>query len=316
MFDDIALMREPDGNQLALRFSLAQGTARGVVHINHGLAEHSLRYAEFAKKLNAAGYHVYANDHRGHGQNINHNSPKTMFAMRDGAAKVLNDVNRVNQKIRQDHPDLPVILFGHSMGGLIVFNYALQHSEKIDGLSIWNSNFGQKPERVFARFILKVERMLKGSDVPSQFLPKMTFRHWAKMIKPQRTTFDWLSNDEDVVNAYIKDPLCGFDPSVSMWLDIFQWMDQGDRTQNWSSIPHNLPISFNGGAFDPATSYGQTMTDFAARLQKAGFKKVSSKIYASSRHETFLDQERDIATQDFIQWCDMIAHNYQSNQRS
>ncbi|MFK4824428.1 alpha/beta fold hydrolase [Paenochrobactrum sp. BZR 588] len=313
-FEEIHVLSSPKESRLVLRHQQAEGIAGGIVHINHGLAEHSERYAEFAKALSRAGYHVYAQDHRGHGQNIGANRPKSMFAMRDGATKVLSDVDSVNQLIKERHPRLPVILFGHSMGGLIAFNYALQKPENINGLSIWNSNFGNQSERVFAQFMLKVERMLKGSDVPSQFLPKVTFRAWSKMIQPSRTMFDWLSSDEDGVDAYIKDPLCGFDASVSMWLDILQWMQQGDRPKNWGRLPKNLPINFNAGALDPATNFGQAISSFAARLQQTGFTNITTKIYPHSRHETLLDQERELATHDFIQWADKAVQEYQASQ--
>jgi hypothetical protein len=64
--------------------------------------------------------------------------------------------------------------------------------------------------------------MLKGSDVPSLILPKATFVAWGRAIKGHRTPFDWLSHDPAQVDAYIADPLCGFDASVSMWRDIFR----------------------------------------------------------------------------------------------
>jgi alpha-beta hydrolase superfamily lysophospholipase len=315
-FENCIATVSSNGDTIALRSSLAHVAPRGVVHINHGLAEHSGRYSEFAKALNHSGYHVYAQDHRGHGQNIAADRPKSMFAMRDGAAKVLSDVDSVNQLIKEHHPELPIILFGHSMGGLIAFNYALQKPNNIDGLSIWNSNFGRKSDRIFARFMLKVERMLKGSDVPSQFMPKVTFRNWAKMIQTPRTMFDWLSSDENTVNAYVQDTLCGSDPSVSMWLDILQWMEQGDTERNWRSLQKQFPISFNGGALDPATNFGQAVTNFASRLQHTGFTYITTTIYPHSRHETLLDQGRNVATQDFIGWADTVTRDYQPSQRS
>lgn len=317
-FDDLHIFSSPDGSKIALRHQPAQNTPRGVVHINHGLAEHSKRYAQFAKNLNRAGYHVYAQDHRGHGQNIATDRPKAIFAMHDGAAKILSDVDIINQRISKHHPNLPIILFGHSMGGLIAFNYALQQSHKIHALSIWNANFGSKAERYFARLMLKIERMRKGSDVPSQILPKLTFRAWADLSaekeKTAHTMFDWLASDISVVNAYIHDPLCGFDPSVSMWLDIFCWMEQGDKAKNWHAIRKNLPINFNGGALDPATKFGRAMTDFAARLQQAAFTDVTTKIYPHSRHETLLDRERDQATNDFIRWANQVVDKLQTSQ--
>ena len=129
------------GAQIHLRTCMSKKTPKGIIQINHGLTEHSGRYEHFMKFLAKHGYHSYAHDHRGHGLTKAENLPLGRFAKRDGARKVIKDVRFIHKKIRSDYEDLPVICFGHSMGGLIAANFAIQNPDAIAGLAIWNSNF-------------------------------------------------------------------------------------------------------------------------------------------------------------------------------
>ena len=100
-------LASPTGATLNLYHREAEAEAIGVVQINHGLAEHSARYARFASELARAGFHVYAQDHRGHGGTVVSNTPRQMFAWKDGADKVIADVDMVHDLIAGQHPDLP-----------------------------------------------------------------------------------------------------------------------------------------------------------------------------------------------------------------
>lgn len=125
---------------------------------------------------------------------------------KDGDRVAIGDVLALNRHIHATHPGLPVVLFGHSMGGLIALNYALVHSDMVDAVAVWNANFNGGIENRAAMALLYAERMLKGSDVPSAILPKLTFRTWGRSIPGHRTPFDWLSRDPAEVEAYVNDP--------------------------------------------------------------------------------------------------------------
>ncbi len=118
-FDDVETVKTATGATLAMRFSPADGPQRGIVQINHGVSEHSRRYSRFARFLNEKGFHVYAHDHRGHGLTKAPGAPAGRFAQSDGLLHVLDDVDAINGLARSRHPGLPLILFGHSMGGLV-----------------------------------------------------------------------------------------------------------------------------------------------------------------------------------------------------
>lgn len=307
MFSDPAFHESPSGARLAYHHQPCANGARGIVLICHGLAEHSRRYEAFAIALSARGYHVYAHDHRGHGETTAPDAALGSFARKGGASKVIADVMAMRELAVQSHPGLPVILFGHSMGGLIALNVATEHPQAFHALSIWNSNFNPGLAGRFAQGVLSLEQMLKGSDVPSTILPKATFAAWGRAIKGHRTAFDWLSHDAGQVDAYIADPLCGFDASVSMWRDIFRLTFAGADPERLARLPQRLPVYLVGGAEDPATNNGREIRWLGQRMLDIGMTDVETTVYEGMRHETLNEVGREKAITDFLTWLDNLA---------
>jgi len=302
-FEDVETVASPTGAALAMRFSAAGGQARAIVQISHGVSEHSLRYQRFARFLNGKGFHVYAHDHRGHGLTKATGAPAGRFATSGGLTHVLGDVDAVNSLARNRHPGLPLILFGHSLGGLIAMNYVIKHPDKVDAAAIWNANFSAGVLGRVAQGVLRAERMFLGSDVPSMLLPKFTFQQWGRSIGDARTASDWLSRDPDEVDAYLADPLSGWNPTVSMWRDIFDFIFMGADDSLLAEIHRDLPFNLVGGAEDPATAKGKAVRDLESRMRKLGFTNVTTRIYEGTRHEGLNEINREVVMHDFVDWA-------------
>ncbi|MDR9759112.1 alpha/beta hydrolase [Rhizobium redzepovicii] len=292
------------GASLAYHHAEAVGPARGILLISHGLAEHSKRYRAFAEAMAARGYHVYAHDHRGHGETTAPDAPVGRFARRGGVDRVIGDVLAMRAHAAMRHPGLPVILFGHSMGGLIALNAAVTAPADFNAVAVWNSNFAVGLAGRAAQAILLAERMLKGSDVPSGLLPKLTFAAWGQSIAGRRTEFDWLSRLPGEVDEYVADPLCGFDASVSLWLDLFEMTFRAPQKLHLDRLPRDLPIHLVGGGEDPATERGKAVLWLSNHLKACGFSRISTEIYQDMRHETLNEIGADAATAAFADWCD------------
>jgi alpha-beta hydrolase superfamily lysophospholipase len=230
-----------------------------------------------------------------------------MFARENGVDKILADIGALHGLIASEHPGLPVILFGHSMGGLIGLNYVLRHPERIHAAAIWNANFSAGLPGRAAQAVLAWERFRLGSDVPSRILPKMTFGDWAKKVPNRRTGFDWLSRDPAEVDKYVADPLCGWDASVSMWQDVFRFVFLGADDGNFGRAPKDLPFYLVGGEHDPATAGGKAVTSLEKCMKAMGFSRVSAKVYPQTRHESLNEVNRDVITGDFVAWTDRIV---------
>lgn len=301
-FDPPTRISSPTGATLRLFRREAEGALRGVVQVNHGLAEHALRYERFADFLAGEGFATYAHDHRGHGGTRAPDAPRGSFG-RNGAAQVLADVAAVHERIADEQPGAPVIVFGHSMGGLIALNFAMRFPRKAAGVAIWNANFVAGPANLAARAVLAWERFRLGSDVPSRLLPRLTFQAWGAAVPGAQTAFDWLSRDEAEVAKYMRDPLCGWDASVGMWRDVFELARRGADDRGLAGVPRGMPFHLVGGGADPATEGGEAVTRLATRLRRNGFSNLRTTIYAETRHESLNELNRDIIMRDFAAWA-------------
>lgn len=307
----ISKLMSPSGANLHIHQCKAQGitkgTAKGIVQINHGLCEHSARYVPFMEYLASKGYHTIAHDHRGHGLTEVDNLPKGQFAKHSGASKVIKDVTFINQMMRDEYPNLPIICFGHSMGGLIAANYAQTLPHTIDGLAIWNSNLKASQTTIFAQFILGFEAFFIGSDVPSAMIAKMTFKKWSQSIEGAKTRFDWLTHDQDMIEMMLNDQLNDWSPSISMWQDVMTFIAKAAHPKSISNLPQNLPINLVAGGQDPATENGSAMEWFTDLLEQSGHLNVDYQLYKDFRHETLNEIGRENAMQDFVLWADKFV---------
>lgn len=307
-FTDRKTYQAPTGAALALRHQPAEGEAVGIVHILHGLADHSARYADFAAQLAAAGFHAYAHDHRGHGFTQAPDAPLGSFDHDgDGPELVLADIASLHDHFAEAHPGLPVLLFGHSMGGTIALAYAFRHAGRLAGCAAWNASLTAGVAGRAAKAVLGWERFRRGSDVPSFFLPRLTFGQWATSVKDRRTEFDWLSRDPAIVDAYAADPLCGWPASVGMWSDILDMVIEVTKPGAAPADAGLLPYHLLGGGRDPATEFGKAVERQAKRMRAAGFSDVTLELLPDMRHETLNEIGREQTVTGLIDWMKVKA---------
>lgn len=297
-------LQSPTGAELQLYQMKAKGAAKAVVHINHGMCEHIGRYERFANVLSSKQYHVIAHDHRGHGLTTATDAPLGTFAKSDGWNKVIQDVDAVNDEIRKLHPDLPIIYFGHSMGAIVGLGYCIKHSQKVTASALWNSGVDGGLLLAVYGFLLKVERMFKGSDVPSQIAKKLAFEDWNKKFKPNRTQSDWLTRDETEVDKYLKDPLSGFDASNGLWGNVLEGVKVGADDTQIAKIRKDLPIHMLAGCKDPCSDNGKAVERLHDRLKKSGIQDITLTIHKENRHEALNELNRDEVMQEFVDWLD------------
>jgi alpha-beta hydrolase superfamily lysophospholipase len=301
----------PTGASLCVYYKKATGRkqvkTKGVIQINHGLAEHAGRYARFAEALSKAGYHVYATDHRGHGATTAEDARQGVFAAKDGADVVLQDVKFVNANIRKLHPKLPLIMFGHSMGAMITYNYLLRWPKDADAYAVWNAAMSKGGANGLLKLILGAEGIFKKPGANS-VIDTLTFKTFNKKFKPNKTQSDWLSKDVDECQKYDDDPDCGWPASVSMWKDMLAWILYGASDAGLENVPKSMPIYLLGGDADPSTMEAKATKDMQSRLQAAGLTNVKTTIRKDGRHEALNEPkaERDTVVAEFIDWVASI----------
>jgi alpha-beta hydrolase superfamily lysophospholipase len=295
-----------DGVEVFVRRWAPDVAPRAAVQIAHGLAEHGERYARLAGALTAAGYIVYASDHRGHGRTAARADDLGFFAPARGWDRVIDDLEQVRQRIVREHPDMPLVLIGHSMGSFLA-----QHLLSEDGVAfagIVLSGTGGKPSVLAAagRLIARLERLRLGPRGRSRLLQAFSFGAFNKQFAPARTPFDWLSRDPAEVDKYIADPLCGFAASVQLWIDLLDALGNVTSAARQARIPKRLPIYVIAGSNDPVGGNGKSVQQLLDAYRTAGLEGVAHRFYDGARHELFNETNRDEVTRDLIQWLDGV----------
>ncbi|MEO6675743.1 MAG: alpha/beta hydrolase [Pseudomonas sp.] len=300
MIHDTFWLTASDHNRLFVNQWLPAPPLKAVILLAHGMAEHSGRYARLAEKLCGQGYGVYAPDLRGHGKTAE-NGTLGHFADDDGWCKVVGDLASLNQYIGQQHPGMPIILLGHSMGSYIAQAYLLHHSASLHGAILSGSNFQPVALYRAARQIARLERLRQGPKGRSALIEFLSFGSFNKAFKPARTKFDWLSRDPAEVDLYANDPLCGFRCTNQLWIDLLGGLQQISKASNLAQVDPGLPLLVMGGECDPV-SEGKRLKDLAQALRAAGSQNLQLNIYPQARHELFNESNRDEVTADVLSW--------------
>jgi alpha-beta hydrolase superfamily lysophospholipase len=272
-----------------------------IVMIAHGMAEHSQRYARFAAALTEHGISVFALDQRGHGRSA---ASGTLghFADEQGWNLVVNDLCQLNHHVRVRYPTTPIFLLGHSMGSYVALAYLMQHSCSLQGAILSGSNYFKTSLRYRAAMALaRFERWRLGAKGRSALLNKVIFYPCQRAVKARRTNWDWLTRDAAQVDAYIKDPMCGFICTTQLWLDLLGGLQHITPVQNMVQIENNLPLLIVGGGADPI-NHGHRLIDLANALRESGNRAVDVHIYPQARHEMLQETNHLEVTAGIIQW--------------
>ena len=278
------------------------GPPTGCVQIVHGVAEHRGRYARFASCLAAAGYEVWAHDHRGHGMNVP--MGKGHFADRDGWRALVADAAAVTQRITAERPATPIILFGHSMGSFIAQTLMTERAVDYAGFVLAGSNGRDLGSHCVALVLALIERRLRGAREQSRWMNALVRTSFNRQFRPARTGADWLSRDAREVDAALADKLCGVGLTTQSWIDYARGLLALDAPQRFRCVPASLPILIMGGARDPVGRNGRGPARLARAVKGSGLRDVTVLLYPEARHELVNETNRDRVTQDVIAWLD------------
>lgn len=283
---------------------------RGVVQLAHGMAEHAGRYGHLAEALTAAGYAVYANDHRGHGRTAVTEDELGFFAESRGWATVLDDVYRLHQHVRGEHPEVPVYLLGHSMGSFLAQQFLFTFPNAVDGAVLSGTTRSTAVMVEGGATLARAEVARLGPHGRSSALTLAAFGAYNRAFAPTRTDFDWLSRDPEAVDAYIDDPRCGFELTTRMWLDVFSGLRVIRQSERLLLIPPYLPIYVFGGDRDPVGEAGTGVQRLIDAYAEAGLQNVTLRLYEDGRHEMLNETNRDQVIAELVTWLDATTDGH------
>ena len=258
----------------------APAEPRAVLMLTHGLAEHSGRYGDFASFFADAGIATYALDFPGHGRS-------------DGKRGHIRDFQEYTDALgallslaREAHPDIPFVLFGHSMGGLIAADFLLQHQSEFVAAVLTGAAI-QSPQQP-SSIVLFINRVI------ASVMPRLGVL---------RMDASGISRDPQVISDYENDPLVYRGKStVGLVTALFSAMKR--VVDNATSI--RLPMLIMHGSVDSLT---------AVEGSKLLHDSISSEdkkivIYDGLYHEILNEPERKNVMEDILQWLETRIGDY------
>lgn len=280
------------------------GKVKAVFQMAHGMAEHCDRYNWFAEKLCDAGYAVFINNHLGHKGSVKNDDMLGFFGEKDGWLNLVEDMRKTTELAKKEFPDLPFIVFGHSMGSFICRAYTSRYTD-IDA-AIYCGTGGPNPAAAMGIAVANTIGKVKGVMYRSPLIDKMAFGTYNKRC-PKRTPFDWLTKDEEIVDKYIDDKYCGFMFTTAGYRDLFSALGYVSKTEWAERVPEKLPILIVSGAEDPVGTYGEGVKKVYEMLKVTGHNDVEMKLYEGDRHEILNELDRDTVAADIIAFADKYA---------
>lgn len=275
---------------------------RGVVQIAHGMSETAIRYEYFAEQLTKDGYIVYINDHRGHGKTAEEVENVGYLADKEGFKCLVKDMDTLTKIIKEENPDLPVYLFGHSMGSFASQRYIMEYGNNLDGLILSGSNGKHGIALNLGIMIASYEIKKRGRKHRSKMLDSLIFGGNNRGFKPARTGFDWLSRDEKEVDKYVEDPFCGVIFTCGFFYDFMKGLQEVEHPDNLRKVPLDLPIYILSGDKDPVGKNGKGVLRLRDRYINLGVKDVSCTLYEGGRHEMLNETNKDEVIENILKW--------------
>lgn len=298
---DFYISTEDDGSSLAI-YQWQTEEPLGVILLLHGMAEHALRYEYFSQRLAESGWEVFACDLRGHGKSALSPNQLGFFPLESGWQKVTKDILFLADRIKKDYPDLPLVLFGHSMGSFLARTCLALDSKSIAGFILMGTSLENslllRISHLFAHLLI----FFQGAEHRSILLNILTFGSFNRRFTPTRTTFDWLSRDELEVDLYCEDPLCGFLSPLNLYKALFTGLLFINLDKPLADLPSKPPVLLLSGTSDPVSHQGKDIIFLADRYTCLGFGDVSTLLYTDARHELLHEQNKDEVIRDILTW--------------
>lgn len=281
-------------------------TCKGVVQLVHGMSEHKERYLPLMEYLAQHGYASVIHDHRGHGKSVR--SEQDLGYMYEvGMDGLISDVLQINEFTHEKFPDLPVFMFGHSMGSLVARVFLREHDDCIDKLIL--SGPPSRNKLVDCGILLaKLQKKFKGGHSQGKMLEKISVGAYgkanAKAFPNELTISSWICSDPEVVKVYEESRLCGFTFTADGFLTLFQLLKYTYKEKGWNCTNPNLPILYLGGSDDACIGGADKFQDEMMVLKHAGYNYVDGKMYSGMRHEICNEMGKEEVFADIVKFLE------------
>lgn len=275
---------------------LPQTQAKAAVAIHHGMAEHMERYTDFITYLTSNGVAVFMHDMANHGSSNQNRAELGFFGKKDGWLGLIKDYKTVFECMRKAYPAVKHIAFGHSMGSFIVRCFDARYPE-LSSASVYMGTGGTNDAAGIGIKVADLIAHIKGAHHRSEFMDKLAFGKYNVKFE-KRTSYDWLTRDQAIVDQYIADPLCGYLFTIKGMADLLHLNTAANSDEWYEKVRKDLPILLISGAEDPVGEYAKGIDEVYNKLLQSGHTAVEEKLYPECRHEVLNELNKEEVYED------------------
>lgn len=273
---------------------------RGVLQIAHGMLEHIDRYDCFARYMAENGILTAGNDHLGHGDSVLVEEDRGFFGEGDGIKSLIEDMRKLREILKEEYEGLPYFILGHSMGSFLVRQYISIYND-LNGALLVGTAYQPYLSVKAGLIISKLMAVFKGWRYRSKFINKLTIGGNNKYFEPAKTKSDWLSRDEEAVDAYVKDRKIDFIFTLNAFYYMFKGMLYLYGKEYMNKIPKTLPVILLSGEQDPVGNFGKDVKRLYDSFKKE-LTDVTIKLYKDDRHEILNEVDKENIYEDILKW--------------
>ncbi|MCR4903534.1 MAG: alpha/beta hydrolase, partial [Butyrivibrio sp.] len=215
----------------------------------------------------------------------------------------VRDVHRLKKMTQEKYPGVPYIILGHSFGSFVTREYLSRYGTGIQAAIIMGTGWTPGAAIGFLKTLCFIQKIFLGDKHHSNFVNSVGFGSYLKKIDNPRTDFDWLSHNEESIDAYIANPADNFVFTVNGFRTMAELLSRVQNTDKMERIPKDLPILLIAGKEDPVGSYGQAVEKlYNIYKNDLNIKSVDLKLYDDLRHEILNETDRQKVYEDCLGW--------------
>lgn len=280
-----------------------------VLQMVHGMCEHKERYFPFMQDMAERGYITVMHDNRGHGASVK-KSGDIGYCYESMEKGYIEDIYRVTRNIRKEYPDLPLILYGHSMGSLAVRAYLRNHDDAIDALIVSGCPAYNDMVPV-GKFLVKVIACILGTRYRSEFIQNLVLGSFEKRFRNEDRKNAWLAAEKSVAEKFGTDPLCTFTYTLNGILTLLNLEKITYRGKRYQVKNPDLPILFLSGKDDPCYVNEQRWKQAVNRMLHLGYCELTEIRYDGMRHEIHNEKGKNQVFEDIDFFCQSTINQYE-----
>lgn len=286
---DFTLVSKADGLTLHATRYEPKGEKKGILLILHGMCEFRERYDEFMEFFASNGYVAVCYDQRGHGDSVKTEADLGYFYDRKAKA-VVEDAAQMARYLKDEYPDLPITLFGHSMGSMVARCFLQKYDVLLDKAVICGSP-ANNPLSGMAIALTKCIAFFRGERHRSKMLSYLSTGRGNNNF-PSEAKGAWLSKNRENIDAFYSNPKGKHRFTCNGFENLFRLMKNTYTKKAYLVQNPALPIHFVSGGDDAVLGDEAKWLYSIEMLREAGYRNVTGKLYEGLRHEIHNEPER------------------------